>query len=261
MTGEVAVKERVQIEKSFQEEEDCRVLLLTVGVGGVGLNLTAASHVIHFDRCYNPAKEQQATDRTHRLGQRNAVCVHAFVTTGSFEERLDEIMREKAELSNLTVTSADDWIANYNDEEVRELFMLRSSSSGTRGPQRQSSTASGSNGGQKKGGRRKRVFLEDVDENPVANDSVATALTPPKKPRIAQASSVTPVSVKSLSQAESEEECSICMDGLATHLVLPCGHRCLCEDCMDLVERCPLCRVDIKKRIRISREYSSKCSI
>ena len=98
--------------------------------GGIGLNLTAASHVVHFDRLYNPAKEAQATDRCHRLGQRRAVCVHRLVTEGTYEERLEEIMQRKQDLSSLTVTRAEDWISDYDDAALYELFTLRSGGRG-----------------------------------------------------------------------------------------------------------------------------------
>jgi len=116
--------------------------VMTLQSGGVGLNLTSASHVIHFDRCYNPAKEAQATDRCHRLGQLQAVCVHRLITQGTFEERLEEIMQRKSKLSAITVTAAEDWIANYSDEALFDLFMLRSGSnrSGTQQAKQRTTT-------------------------------------------------------------------------------------------------------------------------
>mmetsp|Transcript_82549 Transcript_82549/g.129972 ORF Transcript_82549/g.129972 Transcript_82549/m.129972 type:complete len:1049 (+) Transcript_82549:40-3186(+) len=240
MTGEVSVKERVKVEKAFQEDEDCKVLLLTVGVGGVGLNLTAASHVIHFDRCYNPAKEQQATDRSHRLGQRHAVCVHTLVTTGTYEERLDDIMREKSELSNMTVTTADDWIASYDDDEVRELFMLRSSSS--------VSVGSSSTRALQRKGRSKRAL--DVDVNAASAAAESEPSSSSKKPRREKTKSSANLPATSASERTSEEECAVCMDGPASHKVMPCGHRLLCGDCAGLVQHCPMCRCEIKQRVQ-----------
>merc|ERR1712217_825237 len=79
-------------------EPTCQVLLLSLAVGGVGLNLVAASHVVHFDRWYNPAREAQATDRCHRIGQHRTVCVHHIITSGTFEERLDKLMRAKSKI-------------------------------------------------------------------------------------------------------------------------------------------------------------------
>lgn len=279
MTGDVAVKDRVKIEKAFQEEEDCRVLLLTVGVGGVGLNLTAASHVIHFDRCYNPAKEQQATDRAHRLGQRHAVCVHTLVTAGTYEERLDEIMKTKSELSNMTVTTADDWIANYDDDEVRELFMLRSSSSASLRSGSSGSLGSQNTGSTQRRGRSKRVLETDTNAGPsdslpsvsdsgstqrrgrskravevetidAPSDSLASSpCAPAKKARRGNATSSSSALAKSSSPKTKEEECSICMDGPASHKVMPCGHRLLCGECVTKVQTCPMCRCKIQQRI------------
>ena len=91
ITGEDSVEERVAACDRFQTDAACNLLFLTMQAGGVGLTLTAATHVVHFDRCYNPAKEAQATDRLHRSGQKRAVCVHTITTLGTFEERLDEI--------------------------------------------------------------------------------------------------------------------------------------------------------------------------
>jgi hypothetical protein len=282
MTGEVPVKERAEIEHNFQNKEECSVLLLTVGVGGVGLNLTAASHVIHFDRCYNPAKEQQATDRAHRLGQRNAVCVHTLVTEGTFEERLDEIMKEKAELSSLTITSADDWIANYNDDQVRELFMLRSTADTRKGKAGRPSLT-------KQKTRQSSSQLSDIGQDSPAASSASTSASTPKpqvgKRKHSLIGEVNPVSTSSLSASSSsqdlgkrprrqwsglggpqtasmeqrpategtqgEVECSVCMDGPASHLLLPCGHQCLCGDCVGLVSLCPICRASIQKRVNV----------
>merc|ERR1712048_1518169 len=73
---------------AFQESEENNVMVCTLGTGGVGLNLTRASHVVHFDRCWNPAREAQATDRAHRIGQCRTVVVHRLVSQGTLEERL-----------------------------------------------------------------------------------------------------------------------------------------------------------------------------
>ena len=120
MTGAIPVLGREKLQKQFQEDEATEVILLTIAVGGVSLNLTAASHVIHCDRCYNPAKGQQANDRAHRFRQYQSVCVHTLVTSGTFEECLDDIMIEKAELPNLA-TSAEDWSTNYCHDNFAEI--------------------------------------------------------------------------------------------------------------------------------------------
>jgi len=128
-SGKLSLQERGAVEKRFQTDKNCQILLMTLQCGGIGLNLTAANHVIHFDRNYNPAKEAQATDRCHRLGQVKSVCVHRLITDGTYEERLEKIMERKQDLSSLTVTSAEDWITDYSDEALFDLFMLRSGGS------------------------------------------------------------------------------------------------------------------------------------
>ncbi|CAK9055982.1 unnamed protein product [Durusdinium trenchii] len=129
-TGDLSLQERNEVEQRFQTDPKCQLLLITLQCGGIGLNLTAANHVIHFDRCYNPAKEAQATDRCHRIGQKRSVCVHRLITEGTYEEQLEKIMARKQDLSSLTVSRAEDWIADYSDEALFDLFMLR------KGPQR-----------------------------------------------------------------------------------------------------------------------------
>mmetsp|Transcript_37725 Transcript_37725/g.70622 ORF Transcript_37725/g.70622 Transcript_37725/m.70622 type:complete len:1344 (-) Transcript_37725:18-4049(-) len=115
---------REEIVKTFQNEPDRNVMLLSLQAGGVGITLTAATHVIHFDRCYNPAKENQATDRAHRIGQTKTVFVHRLVTKGTFEERLAEIMAQRQQLSDITVQAGEGWIADLNDGQLRDLFSL-----------------------------------------------------------------------------------------------------------------------------------------
>eukprot|EP00933_Yihiella_yeosuensis_P051139 TRINITY_DN48996_c0_g1_i1.p1 TRINITY_DN48996_c0_g1~~TRINITY_DN48996_c0_g1_i1.p1 ORF type:complete len:1112 (-),score=250.29 TRINITY_DN48996_c0_g1_i1:188-3523(-) len=122
--GSMSKAERDLAVERFQTDPSCGVLLLSLQAGGVGLTLTAATHVIHFDRCYNPARENQATDRAHRIGQKKTVFVHRLTTKDTFEERLGEIMEEKQKLSDLTVQSGEGWIADLGDAELRELFSL-----------------------------------------------------------------------------------------------------------------------------------------
>jgi len=96
-----------------------------VDTGGVGLNLCAASHVIHFDRCYNPAKEKQATDRAHRMGQKKVVCVHKLSTKESYEVRLDRILKEKEILGDIVDNMDVNFVTKLSDEEILGLFSLR----------------------------------------------------------------------------------------------------------------------------------------
>ena len=97
--GETPVKERQKIVEQFQQDDGPPFLILTVKAGGTGLNLTAASHVIHFDRWWNPAVENQATDRAFRIGQKKNVLVHKFVCKGTIEEKIDTMINDKKALA------------------------------------------------------------------------------------------------------------------------------------------------------------------
>jgi SNF2 family DNA or RNA helicase len=100
------------------------VFVLSVKAGGTGLNLTAASHVFHYDRWWNPAVEDQATDRAYRIGQKQAVQVHKFVCAGTVEERIDRLLEQKRELALKVVGSGEQWITEMNTHELRDLFAL-----------------------------------------------------------------------------------------------------------------------------------------
>jgi non-specific serine/threonine protein kinase len=97
--GNTRVKDRAGLVRRFQEDETVPFMVLSLKAGGTGLNLTAATHVIHFDRWWNPAVEAQATDRAHRIGQRKAVLVHALVCRGTIEERIDAMLEAKRGLA------------------------------------------------------------------------------------------------------------------------------------------------------------------
>jgi len=100
-------------------------LLLSLKAGGTGLNLTAASHVVHYDLWWNPAVEAQATDRAFRIGQQRNVQVQRFITQGTFEEKIDAMLQSKKELANLTVTAGEKWVGDLSDAELRELVLLK----------------------------------------------------------------------------------------------------------------------------------------
>lgn len=100
LSGETAVKKRTEMVKAFQEDDGPPFFVLSLKAGGTGLNLTAASHVIHFDRWWNPAVENQATDRAFRIGQKRNVIVHKFVCSGTLEEKIDLILESKQNMSN-----------------------------------------------------------------------------------------------------------------------------------------------------------------
>jgi SNF2 family DNA or RNA helicase len=100
-------------------------MVLSLKAGGVGLNLTEANHVIHFDRWWNPAVENQATDRAFRIGQKKNVVVHKFLTKGTVEERIDMMLEEKSRLSQDVIAGTGDaWITEMKDDELVDLFRL-----------------------------------------------------------------------------------------------------------------------------------------
>ncbi|MHA6625593.1 DEAD/DEAH box helicase [Pseudonocardia sichuanensis] len=108
----------------FQAGEGPPIMLLSLKAGGTGLTLTAANHVIHLDRWWNPAVENQATDRAFRIGQRRNVQVRKFVCPGTVEERIDELITKKKALSSLVVGDGEGWLTELATESLRELFTL-----------------------------------------------------------------------------------------------------------------------------------------
>lgn len=123
--GSVAVKKRKQLIDRFQSEEYVPYFVISVKAGGVGLNLTEANHVIHFDRWWNPAVENQATDRAFRIGQTKKVVVHKFITQGTIEEKIDSMLEDKLSLSQQIIHSTGEkWIMQMNNEEILDLFKL-----------------------------------------------------------------------------------------------------------------------------------------
>ncbi|EQD27474.1 protein containing DNA/RNA helicase [mine drainage metagenome] len=112
--------------RRFQDPKGrARVFLLSLRAGGLGLNLTAASHVLHFDRWWNPAVEDQATDRAHRIGQKRTVEVRTMVTSGTLEETIDQVLKEKRELAKAVVGSGEQWLAELSTSQLRDLVRLR----------------------------------------------------------------------------------------------------------------------------------------
>ncbi len=123
--GGTAVKQRQQLVQRFQHDEAVPFFVLSLKAGGAGLNLTAASHIIHFDRWWNPAVENQATDRAFRIGQTRNVLVHKFVCTGTIEEKLDALIDSKRQLSNdLLEGAADRMLTELPDNELLKLVAL-----------------------------------------------------------------------------------------------------------------------------------------
>ncbi len=123
--GSTSVKKRKEIVEKFQKHEYVPFMVLSIKAGGVGLNLTSANHVIHFDRWWNPAVENQATDRAFRIGQKKNVVVHKFITRGTLEEKIDAMLQEKANLSNEIIQSTNEaWITEMNNDKLINLFTL-----------------------------------------------------------------------------------------------------------------------------------------
>jgi len=124
--GGTPVPKREKMIESFQNpESDASVFVLSLKAGGLGLNLTAANHVFHFDRWWNPAVEKQATDRAFRIGQTRTVHVHPFVCTGTLEERIDKMLEEKMELADRIIGTGEDWITELSTGQLRDLLTLR----------------------------------------------------------------------------------------------------------------------------------------
>ena len=123
--GGTTRKNRDAIVDRFQDEaDDAPLLILSLKAGGYGLNLTAASHVFHFDRWWNPAVEDQATDRAHRIGQDKRVQVHKFVCIGTLEERIDALLEQKRDLAANVVGRGEEWLTELSTDKLREVFAL-----------------------------------------------------------------------------------------------------------------------------------------
>ncbi|MBS4195821.1 DEAD/DEAH box helicase [Lederbergia citri] len=122
LNGSMPKAQRDHYVSSFQAG-DFPFFLLSLKAGGTGLNLTAANHVIHYDRWWNPAVENQATDRAYRIGQNRFVHVHKFITTGTLEERID-LMLEKKQALNEEIIRSDQWMAELSNEELHHLLAL-----------------------------------------------------------------------------------------------------------------------------------------
>ncbi|MBU3126316.1 DEAD/DEAH box helicase [Clostridium tagluense] len=124
--GGTAIKKRKELVDKFQGEEYVPFMVLSIKAGGVGLNLTAANHVIHFDRWWNPAVENQATDRAFRIGQKKNVIVHKFITKGTIEEKIDMMIEDKIKLSREIVPDIQEsFITEMTNNEIMDLFKLQ----------------------------------------------------------------------------------------------------------------------------------------
>lgn len=122
LNGSTSKQQRDTLINNFQKGE-FPILLLSLKAGGTGLNLTAANHVIHYDRWWNPAVENQATDRAYRIGQTKFVHVHKFITTGTLEEKIDAMLEKKQTLNDQIIQS-DQWLADMSDEDLYDILKL-----------------------------------------------------------------------------------------------------------------------------------------
>jgi len=122
--GTAVAKRKERVARFQNEDEYVPYFVLSVKAGGIGLNLTAATHVIHFDRWWNPARENQATDRVHRIGQRRFVQVFKLITRDTIEERIDELIRAKIDLMERVVAPTEDVISGLGRSELIELLNL-----------------------------------------------------------------------------------------------------------------------------------------
>ncbi len=132
MHGEIPVKKRMEMVNAFQREDGPPFFVLSLKVGGTGLNLTAAAHVIHFDRWWNPAVENQATDRAFRIGQKKNVLVHKFICRGTLEEKIDKMLLSKRKMSDEILADGGDALLTElsNDEIVRVVSLDLSKAAG-----------------------------------------------------------------------------------------------------------------------------------
>jgi superfamily II DNA or RNA helicase len=126
--GGTPVARRAELVADFQQPDGPPFMVISVKAGGTGLNLTAASHVIHFDRWWNPAVENQATDRAYRIGQQQPVMVHLFITQGTIEARIDSLLRQKSQLAHDLLSPAasmEKTVAQLSNHELLDLIQLR----------------------------------------------------------------------------------------------------------------------------------------
>jgi len=123
--GSTSREQREAMVDRFQSDpQGPRIFILSLKAGGVGLNLTRANHVFHFDRWWNPAVENQATDRAFRIGQTRKVQVHKFVCAGTLEERINELIESKKALSDQVVGTGENWLTEFGTDQLRNLLLL-----------------------------------------------------------------------------------------------------------------------------------------
>ena len=112
--------------KQFENDPKITIFLISLKAGGVGLNLITANHVFLVDPWWNPAVENQATDRAYRIGQTKRVIVHKFITSGSIEEKIDQMIRKKILLADEIIGSGEEWLGKLDIDEIKEMVKLGS---------------------------------------------------------------------------------------------------------------------------------------
>ena len=123
--GGTSMRQREMMVERFQKSPNGpRVFILSLKAGGTGLNLTRANHVFHYDRWWNPAVEDQATDRAFRIGQLRNVQVHKYLCVGTLEERIDEMIESKKSIVNEVIGTGEGWITELSNEELKNVFAL-----------------------------------------------------------------------------------------------------------------------------------------
>jgi SNF2 family DNA or RNA helicase len=122
--GGTSKKDRDKMVERFQTEEGPRIFVLSLKAGGVGLNLTKANQIVHYDRWWNPAVEDQASDRAYRIGQKRNVQVRKFVCVGTLEERIDKMIEQKKALANAIIGTGEGWLTELDTDQLAELFQL-----------------------------------------------------------------------------------------------------------------------------------------
>lgn len=124
--GGVAQKNRDKMVTLFQSGSDgAPIFIISIKAGGTGLNLTKANHVFHFDRWWNPAVEDQATDRAFRIGQTRNVQVHKFICSGTLEEQIDQLIEKKKSLAQNVIGTGENWITELSNDELQKMITLR----------------------------------------------------------------------------------------------------------------------------------------
>lgn len=122
--GGLSPARRQEMVDRFQNRRDENIMILSLKAAGTGLNLTAASAVVHYDLWWNPAVENQATDRAYRIGQTSNVNVYRFICANTFEEKINEMIEKKKLIAEMTVSTGENWIGDLTNRELEEVFSL-----------------------------------------------------------------------------------------------------------------------------------------